>query len=200
MHPAGTDAPATTSCAHSGPAIQPRKPSGRYSDDATSSFGALRQWLLATFISPAAGRPWPRPQPRDGETGQEARRDHAPATRGRPRQPPATRVYTRLAVRLLFKAGPVLISCSLCTLRGRDLRSRALALFSCTTDCYYYLEAPWRPPHSARSAAPCCPPSGLVPTQPAPRHSAHALTLPPGVSLIRRSPLTVRVKRPVALA
>ena len=46
------------------------------------------------------------PYPWYGETGQETRRDHAPAIRGRPRKPAATRVYTRLAVRLLFKAGP----------------------------------------------------------------------------------------------
>ena len=72
---------------------------------------------------------------------------------------------------------------------ARDiLRPRPLRPLCCCLQM-----APWRPPHSARSAAPCCPPSGLVPTQPAPRHSAHALTLPPGVSLIRRSPLTARV-------
>ena len=38
MHLAGTDTPAKTSCAHNRPAIQPRKPPGRYSDDETCSF------------------------------------------------------------------------------------------------------------------------------------------------------------------
>ena len=57
-----------------------------------AAFGHSGNSLLATLISPAEGRPWPRPHQRHGEASQETRRDHAPATRGRPRKPPATRV------------------------------------------------------------------------------------------------------------